>query len=105
MNEKDNNDELILSSTGLVEFFRFFCSSSEVQTPKFNSVEKIPIRATLFSALFTLPYAIGMLNPAAGLEEYIARGPRHKIYLTIILCLRSPLTALITYASNKNTPA
>ena len=66
-----------------------------------GSVQKIPVRATLFSALCLTPYAVGMLQSAVKPVDYSIRGPRIKLILTLILCLRCPLTALITYASNR----
>ena len=65
-------------------------------------MEKIPVRAPVFSAVLTMPYLIGLVlalfaRPAN--DEDRTSGVL--IVLTLMLTLRCPLTALITYASNK----
>ena len=68
-----------------------------------SSVAKIPVRATIFSAVSTLPYLIGPLIAGPDREVYPEKAIAVKIALSIFLALRCPLTALITYASSKKT--
>jgi hypothetical protein len=65
-------------------------------------VERIPVRATLFSASMTFPYLIGFLIYLTSKDNDFAQlSNSTEIVLAVILALRCPLTALITYASNK----
>ena len=75
----------------------------KIRTFKVTSVEKIPVRATLFSAICALPYLIGLITTMSSSADYKKKGPNIKLALSIILSLRCPLTALITYASNKKS--
>ena len=74
---------------------------SKLKTYKATGVEKIPVRATLFSALATLPYFIGLVRTLVFQQHSIERGNGIKIMMYIILVVRCPLTALITFASNR----
>jgi hypothetical protein len=70
---------------------------------KLASVERIPVRATLFSASMTFTYVLGflryLLTSAVTDPSQTAKGS--EFVLAIILASRCPLTALITYTSNK----
>jgi hypothetical protein len=61
------------------------------------------VRATIFSALSTLPYLIGpfVAGPIKVVDQ--EKAAVIKIGLSIFLAFRCPLTALITYASSKKT--
>ena len=50
------------------EIFKAFQEMTKIRSYKVSSVEKIPVRATLFSALSILPYAIGMRSAPAGVN-------------------------------------
>jgi len=46
------------------------------------------VRATLCSALFSLPYLMGLLMPVPTVETYLERGKRMRLVLTFILLFR-----------------
>ena len=102
---KINSQELVQSTTSLSEEkLQTSQTMIKIQTFKVTSVEKIPVRATLFSAFSAFPYLLALLLKAAtAVPDYKTIGQNIKFALTIILSLRCPLTALITFASNKKT--
>ncbi len=61
---------------------------SKIANYKVASVEKIPVRATLCSALFSVPYVMGLLVPAPNAENYLERGKSMRTVLTFILLFR-----------------
>ena len=67
-------------------------------------MEKIPVRATIFSAALIIPYIIGvslvLAFGSAGRNEERLSASVYTI-LASMLMLRCPLTALITYATKK----
>lgn len=73
----------------------------KIKNFKVESVEKIPVRATLFSAILSLPYVIGLIRSSSNNIYYPERVRNMKIALTMILTIRCPLTVLVTFASNR----
>jgi hypothetical protein len=73
----------------------------KIRTFKVTSVEKIPVRATLFSAICALPYLIGLITTMSSSADYKKKGPYIKLALTIILSLRCPLPLSLMHRTRK----
>jgi hypothetical protein len=57
----------------------------------------IPIRATIISAIFVLPYSIMYLVFLAVDVDHVIRSGGIRAVLAVITILRCPLTAFVTY--------
>lgn len=66
-----------------------------------ESVQKIPIRATVLSALSVVPYILVLVAIFALNLTYVERGIAVRIVFHIVDMIRCPLTTLVTFASNK----
>ena len=77
-------------------------SAVEPTPSKVSSVEKVPVRATILSALSVVPYVI-VLTTIYGFDlTVVQRGSAIRFLFHILDTIRCPLTALVTFVSNKS---
>ena len=70
---------------------------------KLSPVEKVPVRATILSALSVVPYVI-VLATIYGFDlTIVQRGSAIRYLFHILDTVRCPLTALVTFKSNKSS--
>ena len=91
---------LSLRSILLPEFFRA-AEVSLLESLKDHDISLIPIRATIISAVFVVPYVVNFrilqsVDIDVDVKAVIIRG-----VIAVILAVRCPLTAFVTFKSAK----
>jgi hypothetical protein len=70
-------------------------------TKKNSSIEKIPIRATILSACSVVPYLLILNVVYFSHLNKIAAGVATHVVLQLLVALRCPLTAIVTFKFDK----